>query len=67
MRPHKETTSSVTRMVSNIPDTPPPMLPISSSAVTCPVIRVMAAPAAMPISSTTNTFRPMMPPISTST
>ena len=43
------------------------MLPISSSAVTCPVIRVMAAPAAMPMSSTTNTFRPTMPPISTST
>ena len=37
-----------------------------SSAVTCPVTSVMAAPAAMPMSSTTNTFRPRMPPMSTS-
>ena len=47
-------------------DTPPPMLLMSSSAVTCPVTSVMAAPAAMPMSSTTNTFRPRMPPMSTS-
>ena len=57
----------VTKMVSNIPDTPLPMLPISSNAVTFPAARVMAAPAAMPTSSTTNTFRPTMPPMSTST
>ena len=59
--------------VSNMPAAPLPMF--SSNALTastpvCPVAPVastITAPDTMPMSSTTNTLMPMMPPTSTNT
>ena len=60
-------TRTVTMMVSNIPEAPEPMLPSRPIKSMVPVGSTMAMPATMPTSSTTNTFSPAMPPMSTST
>ena len=67
MRAHIADTRTVTMMVSNIPAAPSFMLFRRPMKSTVPVGSTMAIPATMPTRSTTNTFNPMMPPISTST
>ena len=57
----------VTIMVSNMPEAPEPMLLSIPMKSMVPVGSTMATPARMPTMSTTNTFRPAMPPMSTST
>ena len=64
---HMEETRIVTRIVSNMPEAPLPMLPRSAIASTVPVASVMTMPEKMPMSRTTNTFQPMIPPMRTST
>ena len=67
MRAHMAETRTVTIMVSNIPAAPEPMLLSRSITPTVPVGSTMAAPAAIPASSTINTFKPATPPMRTST
>ena len=58
-------TSRATIVVSNMPAAPVPMLASRSVAAVAPVATMMMEPDRMPSSSTTNTFTPAMPPMST--
>ena len=67
IRAHIADTSMATMLVSNIPDTPEPILPISSYTPTFPVARTITVPDTIPVRSTRNTLKPAIPPISTRT
>ena len=51
----------------NIPDTPDPIFFRISTGVICPPISMINAPDTIPVSNTTNTLIPTIPPINTST
>ena len=59
-------TRMATMVVSNMPAAPLPMLDRRAVAGMAPVASMMIAPETMPISSTTKTLMPAMPPESTS-
>ena len=59
-------TRIATMAVSNIPETPLPMLASISVAAVAPVASIITAPQTIPIISTTNTLIPAIPPASTS-
>ena len=52
--------------VSNIPDTPEPILVISPMAVICPVNVIITIPETIPVIRTRKTLNPAIPPINTS-
>ena len=60
-------TKIATMEVSNIPDTPLPMLASKSVGAVAPVANIITAPLTIPINNTTNTLIPIIPPINTKT
>ena len=58
-------TKIATIVVSNIPDTPPPIFARSIVASVAPVASIITEPLTIPINKTTNTLIPMIPPINT--
>ena len=64
---HIAATRIATIQVSNIPDTPDPIFFRISTGVVCPPISIINAPDTIPVSNTTNTLIPTIPPINTST
>ena len=66
IRAHIADTSTATMHVSNIPDTPEPILVISPMAVICPVNVIITIPETIPVIRTRKTLNPAIPPISTS-
>ena len=64
---HMAATRIATIQVSNIPETPDPIFFRISTGVVCPPISIINAPDTIPVSNTTNTLIPTIPPINTST
>ena len=61
-----DATRMATMLVSNIPAAPSPIFPSKSVGTIIPVAIMMMEPLMIPVISTRNTFKPRMPPASTS-